>query len=167
MPQKPYLLYFLWLISNEICYEIWLIFITCVAIQQFWKKLVKPLKNCFFGSIFHKYGVIMGCSHHGTFFSRRNNKSRSSAFRNFLFYQNIICFDWVITPFLSWVMFSVKKASFPAKTAVQWNLLPGLWAYSNLVEWFPLASSCDSKPVCYVCYCLNHDNRKSDLVSTA
>ena len=29
------------------------------------------------------------------YFPGRNNKSRSSAFRNFLFYQNIICFDWV------------------------------------------------------------------------
>ena len=49
----------------------------------------------------------------------RNNKSRSStAFRKFLFYQNIICFDWVMDLFPSWVMFSVKKVSFPAKTAV-------------------------------------------------
>ena len=51
------------------------------------------------------------------FFFGRNNKSRSSAFRKFLFYQNIICFDWAINFFLSSVMFSVKKVSFPAKTA--------------------------------------------------
>ena len=50
------------------------------------------------------------------FFFGRNNKSRSSAFRKFLFYQNI-CFDWVMNFFLSSVMFSVKKVSFPAKTA--------------------------------------------------
>ena len=37
---------------------------------------------------------------------------------SFLFYQNIICFDWVMNLFLSWVMFSIKKVSFPAKTAV-------------------------------------------------
>ena len=51
-------------------------------------------------------------------FFHRNNKSRSSAFRKLLFYQNIICFDWVIDLFLSWVMFSIKKVSFPAETAV-------------------------------------------------
>ena len=84
------------------------------------KKLVKPLKNCFFGPNFHRKGVIM---HHAqdekkTFFGR-NNKSRSSAFRKFLFYQNIICFHWVMNLFLSWVMLSVKKVSFPAKTAVR------------------------------------------------
>ena len=125
------------------------------------------LKIVFLGPFFTNMGSLWAAPTMELFFSRRNNKSRSSAFRNFLFYQNIKCFDWVINPFLSWVMFSVKKVSFPAKTAVQWNLLPGLWAYSNLVEWFPLASSCHSKPVCYVCYCLNHDNRKSDMVSTA
>ena len=31
---------------------------------------------------------------------------------NFLFYQNIICFDWVMNLFLSWVMFFVKKLSY-------------------------------------------------------
>ena len=48
----------------------------------------------------------------------KNKKSRSSAFWKFLFYQNIMCFDWVMNLFPSWVMFSVKKLSFPAKTAV-------------------------------------------------
>ena len=52
------------------------------------------------------------------FFFGRNNKSRSLAFRKFLFYQNIISFDWVMNLFLSCVMFSVKKVSFPTKTAV-------------------------------------------------
>ena len=66
------------------------------------KKLVKPLKNCFFWPNLHKKGVIMD---HGRdekkFFFGRNNKSRSPAFRKFLFYQNIICFDWVKNLFLS------------------------------------------------------------------
>ena len=48
----------------------------------------------------------------------KSNKSRSSTCRNFLFYRNIICFDWVMNPFLSWVTFSVKKVLFPSKTAV-------------------------------------------------
>ena len=51
-------------------------------------------------------------------FLGKNNQRRSSAFRNVLFYENIICFDWVMNLLLSWVMFSVKKVSFPAKTAV-------------------------------------------------
>ena len=45
----------------------------------------------------------------------------------------------------------------------QGNLLHGLRAYANLVEWFPLASSCDSKPVSHVGYCPNHNNGKSDF----
>ena len=74
------------------------------------KKLVKPLKNCFFGPNLHRKEVIMGHAQDGNFFFfGTNNKSRSSAFRKFLFYQNIICFDWVMNLFLSWVMFSVKK----------------------------------------------------------
>ena len=44
---------------------------------------------------------------------RRNNKSRSQAFKNFLFYKNIICFDCVLICFVF-----VKKGSFPAKTTV-------------------------------------------------
>ena len=54
------------------------------------------------------------------FFFGRNNKSRSSAFRKYLFYQSIICFDWVMN-LLSSVMFSVKKVSSPAKTAVWYS----------------------------------------------
>ena len=60
----------------------------------------------------------MGQVQDGKNFFGRNNKSRSSAFRKFLFYKNIICFDWVMNLFLSRVMFSIKKVSFPAKTAV-------------------------------------------------
>ena len=82
------------------------------------KKLVKPLKNCFFGPNLHRQGVIMDhAQDEKKIFFGRNNKNRSSAFRKFLFYQNIICFDWVMNFFLSSVMFSVKKVSFPAKTA--------------------------------------------------
>ena len=69
------------------------------------KKLVKPLKNCFFGPNLHQKRVIMGHFHNGKNFFGRNNKSRSSAFKN-LFYQNMIGFDWFIKLFLSWVMFT-------------------------------------------------------------
>ena len=95
--QRPHPLYLFWLIFNEICQGIQLILITSVAIQQFWKKLVKPLKNCFFGPNLHRKGVIMGHTQDGKFFFLgRNNKSRSSVSRESLFYQNIICFDlWI------------------------------------------------------------------------
>ena len=46
----------------------------------------------------------MGHTQDEKYFFGRNNKSRSSAFRKFLFYQNIICLDWVMNPFLFWVM---------------------------------------------------------------
>ena len=62
--------------------------------------------------------VMIGHAQGGKFFFGRNNKSRLSALRAFSIYQNIICFDWVMNLFLSWVMVSVKKVSFPAKTAV-------------------------------------------------
>ena len=82
------------------------------------KKLVKPFKNCFLGPICTKRGSLLATPKSKNIFFGRNNKSRSSAFRNFLFYQNIICFDWVMNLFLSWVMLFVKKVSFPAKIAV-------------------------------------------------
>ena len=41
--------------------------------------------------------------------------SRLSAFRNFLFYQNI-SFGWVMNLFLFCVMFLIEKGPLPAKT---------------------------------------------------
>ena len=58
-------------------------------------------------------------------FFGKNNKSRSSAFRKFLVYQNIICFGWVKNRSLFCVIRFIKKWSFPAKTAV--------CAYSDLL----------------------------------
>ena len=77
------------------------------------EKKVKPLKNCFFEPNFTGKGSFWATPN-GIFFCCRNNKSRSSAFRKFLFYQNIVCFDWVMNLFLYW-MFSVKKVSFQLK----------------------------------------------------
>ena len=93
LSQRPHPLYFLCLISSEICQGIQLILITCVAIQEFWKKLVKRFKSSFFGPNLHRKGVIMGNTQDGKIFFGRNNKSRSSVFRKFSFYQNIICFN--------------------------------------------------------------------------
>ena len=83
------------------------------------KNVVKPLKIAFSGPICTTKGSAWGHAQHGKQFSfGRNNKSRSSAFRNFLFYQSIICFGWVMNLFLFCVMFFIKKGSFPAEAAV-------------------------------------------------
>ena len=91
------------------------------------KQLVKPLKSCFLVPICAKRGNYGHRSQWKMFFLGRNNRNWSLAFRNILFYQNIICFDWIMNLFPSWVMFSVKKVSFPAKTAVN-----ARWIFSNL-----------------------------------
>ena len=71
--------------------------------------------------------------------------------------------------FYEWIQHhALRKHHDQAMTKFQLNLLHGLRAYANLMEWFSLASFCDSKPVSHVCHYLNHDNRKSNqiLVST-
>ena len=60
------------------------------------------------------------------FFGRyTKNSSWSAAFRNFLFYENIISFDWAINLFLSWVMPFVKTMSFPGVPINSIGLVPG------------------------------------------
>ena len=64
----------------------------------------------------HRKGVIMDHAQDGKkILFGRINKSRSSAVRKFLFYQKK--FDWVMNFFL-FSDVSVKKVSFPVKTAV-------------------------------------------------
>ena len=83
------------------------------------KKIGETLKNCFFQPNLHYKEVNMGhTQNEKQFYFGRNNKSRSLALGDFLFYQNIICFGWVMNLFLFCVMFFIKKGSFPAKTAV-------------------------------------------------
>ena len=54
-------------------------------------------KNYFLSPICIKKGSLRATPKiKKTFFFGRNDKSRSSSFRNFLLYQNIICFDWVM-----------------------------------------------------------------------
>ena len=102
------------------------------------KKMVKPLKNCFLVTNLHKKR-----SHYGprpkwkTIFFGRNNKSRSPAFRNLLFYQYIYVLTelWIFF-YLEWCFF-VNKVPFLAKRAVvsSWKIswrLPltsVLWKY--------------------------------------
>ena len=51
-------------------------------------------------------------------FHGMNPNEKKKPFRDFLFYQNIICFGCVINLFQFCVMFFIKKESFPAKAAV-------------------------------------------------
>ena len=76
------------------------------------------------GPICTKNGSLLATLKMENNFFGRNNKSRSSGFWNFLFYQNIILFGWVMNLFLSWMMFFVKKVSFPAKKDVDIHSLP-------------------------------------------
>ena len=56
------------------------------------KKVYKTSKKIILGSCLHYNGVNMGhAQNEKQFFFDRNNKNKS-AFRNFSFYQNIICF---------------------------------------------------------------------------
>ena len=75
------------------------------------KKIGKISKKLLFWAKFvQKRGHYGQLPKWKTIFLGRNTKNRSSAFRNFLFYQNVICFGWVINFFPSWVMFFVKKS---------------------------------------------------------
>ena len=110
LPQRPHPLYFFQLISNSICWGAQLVLMTCVAIQQFWKKVDRASWKLFCPVCTEKGVVIMDHTHNGKFCFGRNNKSRSSAFRSFwLSYES---FSYVEGCFLS------KKVSFPAKTTV-------------------------------------------------
>ena len=74
------------------------------------KNYGKTSNNCFFGPNLHSIKVRMGyAQNEKQVFFGRNNKSRSSAFKNFLLYQNIICFGWAMNLFLFSVMFFYPK----------------------------------------------------------
>ena len=72
-------------------------------------------------------------------------------------------FSAVTWIFYEWVQHHALCKHHDQAMTFQWNLLHGLRAYARLVKWFPLASIFDSKPVSHVCYCQNHNNRKSDF----
>ena len=107
------------------------------------KKLVKPLKNCFSGTNLHRKGVIVDHPQdEKKIFFGRNKKSRSSAFRKFLFYHNIVCFDWVMN--LLWCFLSKKchfqlkqlwatpyKSWGPVKHSIYENMVGGSTHYHN------------------------------------
>ena len=75
------------------------------------------------------------------FFFQKKLKQIMNFQKNFC-YQNIICFDLVMNLFVSWwVLFFVKKVSFPAKTAdpLYSNLLVA--NYHSIVSYYWLLSS--------------------------
>ena len=79
------------------------------------KKLVKLLNIAIFGPNLHKKGVSMSHIQTKKYLFGINSKNRSSAFRKFLFYQNIII---SLSLFLFCVVLFCQKGSFPAITAV-------------------------------------------------
>ena len=112
----------------------------CFEIQQFSgseKKLVKPLQNFFFDLICIEKGSLWTTPKmEKKIFGRNNN--RSSVFRKFLFYQNIICFDWVMNLFLSSVMFLSKKCHFQLKQlwyTLKWKKREATWFQRSLEFW--------------------------------
>ena len=85
--------------------------------SSFEKKIGKTSKKLLFWAQFTQKEVIIGHILNEKQFFFRYNKIRSSGFGNFLSYQSIICFGWVINLFQFWVMFLDKKVSFLAKIA--------------------------------------------------
>ena len=83
------------------------------------KKITKTFTNCSFRTIFgQKLRQLRPCpkSSSNFFFLEI---TRDQAFRNFLLYQNSICFDWVMTDFLSCMTFCCQNQSFPVETCMQ------------------------------------------------
>ena len=101
-------------------FVLFVLFVLCVCVWNLLVKKIKRFKIALITSfILLLKAVSMGqAQNEKKNLFGRNNKSRSLAFRNFLFHQNIICFGWVMSLFLFvWCLF-IKKESFPAKTAV-------------------------------------------------
>ena len=118
LPQRPHPLHFLladfqWNMSGDS------ININNLCCNPAVLKKKKLLKIAFLGPISTKKGHYGPHPKWKIIFFGKNNNSRSVAPRN-LFYQNIICFGWVVMNlFLSWVMLFVKKSVISsAKTAV-------------------------------------------------
>ena len=110
LSERPQPHYFFWLISNEICWGIQLKLITCVAIQQFCKKLVKPLKNCFLGPICTKKGVIMGHTYNEKkFFLVEITKAHHQLSETFYFIKINVLTELQIFFYLEWCFLSKKS----------------------------------------------------------
>ena len=80
--------------------------------------------------------------------------------KNYISLSMFFAVNWLL---YGWIQHHALHNYHYQLTKFQWNLLHGLRAYAALVEWFQSASFHESKPVNHVCYCLNHNNIKSDF----
>ena len=100
---------FFWLISNGICSGIQLILITCVAIQQFWKKVGKTSSKLVFWTQFaQRRGHYGPCSRWKKFFLAEIPKEDHQLSKSFYFIKiyvltelwiYILCFHGHVKPF--------------------------------------------------------------------
>ena len=96
--------------------------INCLCCNTVILKKKKKLVNCFIGSNLHKKRVSTSQIHNEKQIFGSYNKSRSSAFRKFLFYQKYHLADLWIFFYLEWC-FSSKKCHFQQKQLFLGNLV--------------------------------------------
>ena len=96
--------------------------INCLCCNTVILKKKKKLVNCFIGSNLHKKRVSTSQIHNEKQIFGSYNKSRSSAFRKFLFYQKYHLADLWIFFYLEWC-FSSKKCHFQQKQLFLGNLI--------------------------------------------
>ena len=93
LSQRPHPLYFFWLLSSEMLGDSININNLCCNSLVLKKKLVKPLRNCFFGTTLHKRAVIMGhTQNEKQFFLAEITKADHQLSETFYFIK-ISCFD--------------------------------------------------------------------------
>ena len=86
--------------------------------RSFEKKLVKPLKNCFFGPNLHRKGVIMGYAQDGKkFFLAEITKADHQLSESFYF----IKISYVLTKL--WIFFYLEWCFLSKKSHFQWKQL--------------------------------------------
>ena len=98
------------------------------------KKMVKPLKNCFLGLNLHKNRSLLDTPKLKKNFFGRNNKSISSVFRNFLFYQNMF---W-----LSYESFSIFSDYSSQQLKQLWIALGKAYSSIRRVTWLCIIFWC-------------------------
>ena len=113
-----------------------LILITCAEIQQSEKKLVKPLKNCFLDPICIEKGSLWTTPKmKKNFFLVEIAKADHQLSESFYFIKIYILTElWIF--FLSSVMFSVKKVSFPASIATDLSQYFRIYLMVSAIKYF-------------------------------
>ena len=91
------------------------------------KRLVKPLKNCYFGPNLHRKEVIMGHAQDGKFFLAEITKADHQLQKVFILWKyHMLWLSYKSLCDVFSVMFSVKKVPFPAKTPTQYFNVSGI-----------------------------------------